>query len=157
MTVRRFHRLIEQWRNIPDQRRQLMAGAAWLLLALLLWQLAWLPGRSSLQHATQALAKEQALSRQLDQASAAPGYPQARRAALTAALLSEQAQAAGLRIIDMEAQDGRAELLVEGAAQVVLQWLHGQELEGTRMLELQLQRVEDLLQARLGVELGGRD
>jgi hypothetical protein len=25
------------------------------------------------------------------------------------------------------------------------------------MLELQLQRVEDLLQARLGVELGGRD
>lgn len=147
-------RLSAHWQRIPAPRRVLLQASAWLLLALLAWLLLWQPGQQRLRLAEQGLAREQALARQLQQASAAPSAEAGQ--ALTPARLSEGAQAAGLRVIELHARDDRLEVSLQGAADSLLHWLHGLEQGGARLTGLQLQARDQQLQARIGIELDTR-
>lgn len=145
------------WRSIPGSRRALLQGAAGLTLALLVWQLLWLPVRQQVGQAERRLAAELALNQRLQGLGATPARARAAGLPITPALLSERALAAGLQVEDMEVRDSRSEMNLVGAPEAVLRWLHEQEQGGARVIELHLQADAALLRVRLALELGGGD
>ncbi|UBM25045.1 type II secretion system protein M [Pseudomonas sp. p1(2021b)] len=149
----REHALVRQWRQIPGERRMTIAIALWALALVALWQLAWVPGQARLQQAEQALAREQALAAHLQRVSAGPARKQEAVQVLTPARLSERAQAAGVRIIGLEARAQQVDVSFEGSPAVMFAWLHALEREGGRVRDMQLQVMDDQLQARVSLEL----
>ncbi|MDH1582048.1 type II secretion system protein M [Pseudomonas sichuanensis] len=153
--VKLFSSLSVQWQGIAAPRRALLQLSGWLLLALLTWQWLWQPGQQQLRLAEQALSRELALGRQLQQVTAAPSLEAGQ--VLTPAGLSEGATAAGLQIIDLHAREGRIEASLQGAPDALLQWLHGLEQGGARLTDLQLEALDRQLQVRMGVALDPPD
>ncbi|CAI3810324.1 hypothetical protein GLGCALEP_06163 [Pseudomonas sp. MM221] len=140
------------WERVSCRSRLVLQGAAWAVLLLALWQWGWVDSRRQLQQAERSLADEMMLGRQLQAVSATP--IRGRSQQVSPGRLSEQAQAAGLRVLGMETREGRVDVQLEGEPDAVLRWLHQVEREGAQLAELQLQRSSNLLQVRLGVEAG---
>ncbi|MBF8721127.1 type II secretion system protein GspM [Pseudomonas guariconensis] len=147
------HALVRQWRLISGERRRVIVAALWALTLVAAWQLAWEPGQARLQQAGQALAREQALADHLQRVSAGPARMQEAWPVLTPARLSERAQAAGVRITGLETRAQQVDVSFEGSPAVMFAWLHALEREGGRVRDMQLQVMDDQLQARVSLEL----
>lgn len=70
---RRFEQaLARQWQTLPATRRALIRVTLWGVAMLVLWQLAWVPGKQRLLQAELARGQALELAGQLQQVASAP-------------------------------------------------------------------------------------
>ncbi|MFK3817532.1 hypothetical protein ACI2KG_13125 [Pseudomonas sp. NPDC089407] len=125
----------------------------WSLAMVVLWQIAWVPGNQRLQQAELAHEHELKLAGHLQRVSTGPAMVREAVKVLTPAGLNERALAAGLRINGLQARAGQVDVSLEGEPAPLLGWLHTLELDGAQVRSLQLQVVDEQLQAQLGLAL----
>ncbi|MGE7990364.1 type II secretion system protein GspM [Pseudomonas sp. NPDC089554] len=143
-------RLQQAWRQIPPARRVAFKAAAWGLALVVVWQGLWLPGQQHLALAEARLHQQRVLAQHLLRLSGTPAAVQQAGPPLTAARLSERAQAAGLATVDLHSNGQQLTMTVQGAPQTVMGWLQALEREGADLSEIRLQAADDQLQARIG-------
>ena len=143
---RRFEQaLARQWQTLPATRRALIRVTLWGVAMLVLWQLAWVPGKQRLLQAE--------LAGQLQQVASAPVGGRKAVRALTPAALNERALAAGLRVVGLQARATQLDVSLEGQPTAVLSWLHTLERDGAQLRSVQLQVTGAQLQVQLALEL----
>ncbi|MFJ4065509.1 type II secretion system protein GspM [Pseudomonas sp. NPDC089996] len=142
-----------QWRLIPGARRGVIMVVLWSLALVVLWQLAWAPGKQRLQQAERAHAQELGLVGYLKSVSTGPSNAQQAVSVLTPAVLNARALAAGLRISGLQTRARQVDVSLEGEPAKLLDWLHALERDGAQLRSLQLQVAGEQLQAQLGLEL----
>ena len=144
---------LRQWQSLPGARRSVIRAALWSLALVVLWQVAWEPGKQRLQQAELDHARALALAGHLQRVSAGPAMARDAVRTLTPAGLNERAQAAGLRVTGLQARAAQVDVSLEGEPAKLLAWLHALERDGAQIRSLQLQVVGEQLQTQLVLEL----
>lgn len=146
---------LRQWQSIPGARRGVIVATLWSLALVVLWQVAWSPGKQRLQQAELDHARALELAGHLQRVSAGPAMALDAVQALTPAGLNERALAAGLRITGLQTHAAQVDVSLEGEPAKLLVWLHALERDGVQFRSLQLQVIGEQLQAQLALELDG--
>ena len=139
--------------NLRTDKRAL--PVAWLMVLVGLGCFVWLPGQQRLAEAERQVAEVQRLSRQARQLT--PLATTAVERPVSAANLNERAQAAGLRILNVEVQADELSLDLAGEGAALMQWLHDLEWDGARLSTLQLQPEGEALHAHMTLHLATRE
>lgn len=146
-------RWVGQWQQIPPRRRSAFKAAAWGLAMLVAWQGLWLPGQQRLEQAETLLRQERVLAQHLSRLSGTPMVAQQAGTVLSAARLSERAQAGGLATVDLHSNGQQLTMTVQGPPHTLMSWLQALEQDGAALSEIRLQAADDQLQARIGLTL----
>lgn len=149
------HSWLRQWQSIPGTRRGVIVATLWSLTLVVLWQVAWNPGKQRLRQAELDHARALELAGHLQRVSTSPAMALEAVQAPTPAGLNARALAAGLRITGLHTRAAQVDVSLEGEPAKLLVWLHALEGDGVQFRSLQLQVTGEQLQAQLVLELDG--
>ena len=140
-------RPLHAWKALSPRDRFLLKGLAVFLIGVLLFQALWQPSRQRLASAERYYQQQQWLAHQVQRAQ-----PQrSGRAAVqpSVSVINDSAEAAGLKVEQVDVENERLRLTLSGEATAVLNWLAALERETGGFSMLTLEKRDDRLQARL--------
>lgn len=138
---------LHAWKALGPRDRLLLKVAVVFLVGALLFQSLWQPGRQRLASAERYEQQQRLLARQLDDGQPQRGVRSPSRP--LASTVNDSAEAAGLKVAQIEMEDERLRVSLSGEALAVLDWLVQLERDAGPFQTLIVEKHGTVLEARL--------
>ncbi|MDE1529404.1 type II secretion system protein GspM [Pseudomonas carnis] len=138
---------LQAWNALSSRDRFLLKGLAVFLIGVLLLQTLWLPGRERLANAERYHQQQLLLAQQVQRAQPQRTGPAAVQP--SASSINDSAEASGLDVTQVEVQNERLRLSLNGEAEALLNWLAVLERDVDTFEVLTLVKRADRLEAHI--------